>query len=259
MRGTSVILNDDRIQERNDLIARLIPDPKDDGDYDKEGITTGDIIGHQGEGNLKDVIIDFCFKGLLKYDGRVVETTELGIAVYKIAFVSAKRTEEVFEEILCGKISNILRLDNEDFCTVYKVLHRFKLVPRDYSLLNLCIYRKRITCIKKILEMGNCEGGLLVHNPLVEYPLCIVACESDDIFDFLMEYEWEWRTPNAEGVDAFAHAAARGDKYKMHRLYNKGADPNSTDYGGFTPIMRAREDKNEEIIELLMNMGVDTY
>lgn len=63
---------------------------------------------------------------------------------------------------------------------------------------------------------------------------------------------------DAAGRSLLHYAAARGDRQKVERLLEQGADVSLADGEGFTPVMRAVGGNHGAVLELLMTQQADT-
>lgn len=125
------------------------------------------------------------------------------------------------------------------------------------------IIKEQLEELTAVLKEGNVD--LFQKNEFGNTPLHI-ACNpiydtNSEIIKLLLKYPLNINAKGTDDYMALHYAIGKGDNDIVKLLIDKGADVNSSDSYGNTPLMEAADmfDNDDTIIKLLLERGADPY
>lgn len=116
------------------------------------------------------------------------------------------------------------------------------------------VFAGNLKLVQMLIQKGadpNLDNGSILDTAIMN--------NREEIAEFLLDHGADPRTPGDDGVSRALHEAV-GVKniHLLEKLIAKGANVNENDYvGGGTPLQRAAEDNQLEIVKLLLAHGAD--
>lgn len=108
--------------------------------------------------------------------------------------------------------------------------------------------------------LGGCTPGEVKSDPILTQPLMDIysaaaAGDFEATSQFIAAGEWDYNTPNAEGLMPLHSAVQGGNADIVTVMVQNGADVMNPDMEGRTPLQYAQELGKDDIVAVLQQLG----